>query len=56
MGGAGACLSGAGSSILALVAAHDNAVAQAMQAEAERCGVSGRTMMLDISPVGAHMY
>ena len=55
-GALGACLSGAGSSILALVSSHDNAVAQAMQAEAQRRGVDGRSLMLDISPAGAHMY
>jgi homoserine kinase len=55
-GALGACLSGAGSSILALVSAHDNNVAQAMQSEAARNGVSGRSLLLDISTRGAHLY
>ena len=55
-GALGACLSGAGSSILALVSAHDNAVAQAMQAEATQRGVEGKSILLDISPAGAHVY
>jgi len=55
-GALGACLSGAGSSILALVSAHDNAVAQAMSAEAQRHGVEGQSLLLDISTQGAHLY
>jgi homoserine kinase len=55
-GALGACLSGAGSSILALVSSQDNAVAQAMEAEAARRDVAGRSHLLDISPRGAHLY
>ncbi len=55
-GALGACLSGAGSSILALVVENDAAVAQAMKAEAQRRGVEGRSLLLDISPLGAHLY
>jgi homoserine kinase len=55
-GALGACLSGAGSSILALVSGSDNAVAQAMESAAARRGVSGRSRLLDISLVGAHAY
>ena len=55
-GALGACLSGAGSAILALVNDHDEAVAAAMQREAARHGVGGRALQLDISPLGAHLY
>ena len=55
-GALGACLSGAGSSILALVSSQDNAVAQAMATEAARCGVTGKSHLLDISLLGAHLY
>lgn len=55
-GALGACLSGAGSSILALVTERDNEVGRAMQAEAERCNVSGHALALDISTTGAHVY
>jgi homoserine kinase len=55
-GALGACLSGAGSSILALVSERDNDVARAMQAEAERQHISGHALALDISTTGAHVY
>jgi homoserine kinase len=55
-GALGACLSGAGSSILALVSEQEGNVAQAMEDEAQRQGVSGRSMILDISLEGAHVY
>lgn len=54
-GALGACLSGAGSSILALVAENDTAVAEAMTAEATRHGVEGRSVLLDISLRGAYV-
>lgn len=55
-GALGACLSGAGSAILALVTEHDDEVARAMQAEAARRSVSGRSLLLDIAAEGAHLY
>jgi len=55
-GALGACLSGAGSCILALVSHNDNAIAQAMQSEAQRHGVGGKSIMLDICHRGAHLY
>jgi homoserine kinase len=55
-GALGACLSGAGSSILALVSGHDNAVSQAMEAAASKHGVEGHSLLLDISMTGAHTF
>jgi homoserine kinase len=54
-GALGACLSGAGSSILALTTQDDAAIAEAMQAEALRHGVTGKSVLLDISARGAHV-
>ncbi len=54
-GALGACLSGAGSSILALVCERDAEVAAGMEDEARRCGVSGRAMALSITTRGAHV-
>jgi len=54
-GALGACLSGAGSTILALVCEHDGDVAAAMQAEAQRNGVSGRALPLQITTRGAYV-
>lgn len=54
-GAHGACLSGAGSSILALTHAHEEAIASALAGEAAQRGVAGRTLLLDVSTSGAEV-
>lgn len=56
-GAVGACLSGAGPSILALVEpARVDAVVDAFGSAAEKLVVPGRTMTLDIAPAGAAVH
>jgi len=55
-GAVGACLSGAGSAILALTTASGDAIGQAMSREAVRLGVQGSAMTLDVCTRGAHLY
>lgn len=50
-----AYLSGGGSSILALTTERDAAVGDAMAARAQAAGVSGRVILTDLSPTGAHI-
>ncbi len=52
-GAHGACLSGGGSSILALATDHFEEIASALLSTAEAEGVTGRTQVLDISSEGA---
>ena len=54
-GALGACLSGAGSTILALVCDHDQDVAVAMHNAAQRLNVPGRSLLLDITTRGAYV-
>lgn len=55
-GAVGACLSGAGPTVLALVTHERLAiVCQAMQSAAERAGIAGRCRHLPISAQGAHI-
>lgn len=53
-GAHGACLSGGGSSILALVTECAEAVREAMEAAARDRGIAGRGLLAEISPEGAH--
>jgi homoserine kinase len=53
-GAHGACLSGGGSSILALVTEHAEAVQRAMEAAARAHGIAGRGLLAEISAEGAH--
>ncbi len=52
-GAHGACLSGGGSSILALATDHFEEIASALRSTAEIAGIAGRTQVLDISHEGA---
>lgn len=52
-GAHGACLSGGGSSILALVTEHAQTVQTAMEAAACEHGIAGRGLVSEISPEGA---
>lgn len=52
-GAHGACLSGGGSSILALVTEHAQAVRAAMEEAARARGIAGRGLISEISPEGA---
>ncbi|HLJ81626.1 MAG TPA: homoserine kinase [Ktedonobacterales bacterium] len=53
-GAHGACLSGGGSSILALVTERAEAVRAAMEEAAGEHGIPGRGLIAEISPEGAH--
>ena len=52
-GAHGACLSGGGSSVLALVSADDELVGEAMARAAAEAGVGGRWVRVALSPLGA---
>jgi homoserine kinase len=52
-GALGACLSGGGSSVLALVDGEENRVRDAMTAEARRLGIAGDCVIADIAHDGA---
>ncbi len=55
-GAVGACLSGAGSAILALTTGSGDAIGQAMSREAVRLGVRGDVIALEVCTRGAHLY
>jgi homoserine kinase len=54
-GALGACLSGAGSTILALTQEDPDRVAEAMRKEADNVGVAGRTIVTGVSQYGARV-
>lgn len=55
-GAHGACLSGGGSSVLALVTDNAQAVQSAMEIAARECGIGGHGLVSDISMEGAHAH
>jgi homoserine kinase len=54
-GAVGACLSGSGSTMLALATANEVAIGEAMVAEVRRAGADGRWLALDVDRAGARV-
>jgi homoserine kinase len=54
-GAHGACLSGAGSSLIALASSNFHAILEAMQETAHSSGVEGTGMILSVDQIGARV-